>query len=212
MSLVLWFHPLASYCHKVLIALYEGAIPFTPRRLDLADPAERARLDALSPMSKMPVLVDGDAVIGESSIVIEYLATRYEGAAALLPAAHALEVRAQDRFFDLYVHDEMQAIVGDRLRAAEHKDAFGVAQAHAALRRAYSVIDARMSTRTWAAADTFTMADCAAAPALFYANECEPWGDACPHLAAYFARLRARPSYARVLAEAEPFMSSFPRG
>ena len=207
MSLVLWFHPLASYCHKVLIALYEAEIPFTPRRLDLADPSERTRLDALVPMSKMPVLVDGDDVIGESSIIIEHLAMRYH--AALLPAAHALEVRAQDRFFDLYVHEKMQAIVGDRLRAPEHKDPFGVAQAHAALQRAYAAIDARMSTRTWAAGDSFTMADCAAAPALFYANEVEPFAQ--PHLVDYFARLRARPSYARVLAEAEPWMSNFPR-
>jgi len=210
MSLVLWFHPLASYCHKVLIALYEAAIPFTPHRLDLADPAVRAELEALAPMSKMPVLVDGDRVVAESSIIIEYLAMHH-GAAALLPNDReaALEVRAQDRFFDLYVHDEMQAIVGDRLRPADTRDPHGVEQARAALRHAYAVVDARMSTRTWAAGEAFTMADCAAAPALFFANEVERLEH--PHLVAYFDRLRARPSYARVLAEAQPFLHLFPR-
>ncbi len=215
MSLVLWFHPLASYCHKVLIALYDAEITFETRFLDLSDAAVRAELEALAPMSKMPVLVDRrrDRVVVESSIIIEYLAMHEPGAARLLPGDReaALEVRAQDRFFDVYVHEKMQSIVGDRLRKPEERDAYGVAQAHAALRKAYAVIDARMATREWAAGDGFGMADCAAAPALFYANEVEPFGAGYPNVAAYFARLRARPSYARVLAEAEPWMSSFPR-
>ncbi len=212
MSLTLYFHPLASYCHKVLVGLYELDIPFTRHVVDLGDPAQRAALAALWPVAKFPVLRDEarDVTVAESSIVLEYVDG---GRGWLLPADAdaARECRTRDRFFDLYVHDPMQRIVADRLRPEAGRDAYGVAEAKAQLERAYAIADTWMQKGPWAIGEAFTMADCAAAPALFYANEVLPFGDRHPHLAAYFARLGERPSFARVLREAEPYLHMFPR-
>jgi glutathione S-transferase len=215
MSLELYFHPLASFCHKVLIALYESDTPFEPHHLDLGDPAVRDELRALSPMGKMPVLRDHarGEVIAESTIIIEYLALYYPGAVALVPTdpSAALDARSEERFYDLYVHGAMQTIVLDRLRPPAQRDPLGVERAHALLQDAYAVLEQRMAGRTWATGDAFSLADCAAAPSLFYANEVAPFLATHPRLAAYFDRLRARPSYARVLDEARPWMQNFPR-
>lgn len=213
--LTLHSHPFASYCWKVLVALYENDTPFEAVLVDLGDPAARAAFLQLNPLGKMPVLHDGarDRIVTESSIVIEYLALHYPGPVSLLPGdpERMLEVRAQDRFFDLHVHEPMQAIVADRLRPADRRDPLGVQQARDRLRLAYRLVDARMAARTWAAGDDFSLADCAAAPALYYANEVEPLGDLHPNTAAYLARLLVRPSFARVRAEAAPFQHLFPR-
>ena len=214
MSLKLYMHPLSSYCHKVLIALYENGTAFERQIVDLGDPAQREAFRGLWPLAKFPVLRDEarDLTIPESSIIIEYLAQQYPGAVTLLPAdpAQARETRLRDRFFDLHVHDHLQKIVGDRLRPAESRDALGVALAHEKLDLAYDLLDALMATRSWAAGETFGMADCAAAPALFYAGKLHPFGGDRPHLSAYFDRLRQRASYARVLSEAQPYMHMFP--
>ena len=207
-------HPLSSSCHKVLIALYENGTAFERQIGDLGDPAQREAFRGLWPLAKFPVLRDEarDLTIPESSIIIEYLAQQYPGAVTLLPAdpAQARETRLRDRFFDLHVHDHLQKIVGDRLRPAESRDALGVALAHEKLDLAYDLLDALMATRSWAAGETFGMADCAAAPALFYAGKLHPFGGDRPHLSAYFDRLRQRASYARVLSEAQPYMHMFP--
>jgi glutathione S-transferase len=213
MSLTLHFHPLASYCQKVLIALYENGTPFTTELVDLGNPQSAAAFRRLWPVGKMPVLRDSarDRTVPESSIIIEYLAQHYPGGTALIPADPdlALRTRLADRFYDLYVHDPVQRIVGDRLRPADKKDPFGVAAAEAALRNSYDLIDAEMAERTWAAGDGFTLADCAAAPPLFFANTLVPFADR-RNLAAYFERLSARPSVARTFKEAEPFLKFFP--
>ncbi len=215
MALELYFHPLASFCHKVLIALYENGTAFEPVLVDLGNPREREALAKLWAPAKFPVLRDQarDRTVAESSIIIEYLAQHYPGGVALLPADPdaALRVRMQDRFFDLYVHHQMQKIVLDRLRPAEQRDALGVEQARRDLRLSYDMLEQEMRARTWAAGEQFTMADCAAAPALFYANEVQPFGESHPAVAAYLARLKARPSYARVLEEAQPYLKNFPR-
>lgn len=216
MSLTLYFHPLASYCWKVLIALYESETPFSTRQIDLADAEERAELERLWPVAKFPVLRD-DArrqVIPESTIIIEYLAVHYPGKARLLPADPdaARETRLRDRFYDNYVHDPMQRIVADRLRAKEHRDPLGVEQAHAKFELSYTMIDTEMATKTWAMGDTFTLADCAAAPALYYANRVHPFQTSHAHVARYLERLLERPSFARVLREAEPYFKLFPEG
>lgn len=212
--LELFYHPLASYCHKVLIGLYESATPFVPKQVDLLDDASRASFFALWPVGKMPVLRDGNTgrVIPETSIILEYLDVHYPGARRLLPEDPelALEARLWDRFFDLYVHAPMQRIVADRLRGEGERDAKGVGEARASLRAAYDVLESRRRDREWAVGDSFGFADCAAAPALFYASIVEPFGDSRPALAAYFERLVARPSYARVLAEARPYFELFP--
>jgi glutathione S-transferase len=213
--LTLYYHPFASYCWKVLIALYENDTPFTPVEVDLGDPEQRARLAELWPPALFPVLTDeaGGLVLPESSIIVEYLGAHHPGPFQAVPADpdRALEVRLWDRCFDSYVMTPMQAIVFDRLRPADAKDPFGVARARATLDMAYRMIDARMAHRTWAAGSDFSLADCAAAPSLHYAERVHPFGDLYPGLAAYLARLKARPSFARVLREAQPYEHLFPQ-
>jgi glutathione S-transferase len=212
MALTLLLHPLASYCHKVLIALYERDVPFVPQHVDLGDPASAAELLAAWPLGKIPVLCDGDRIVPETSVIVEYLDRRHPGAAPLVPTdpESALEARLWDRFFDLYVSTPMQKIVGDRLRPEAERDQRGVAEARATLRAAYDQLEARLATRTWAIGDAFSLADCAAAPALFYAECVEPFCGTHPSTARYFERLTGRPSVRRTLAEARPWFPLFP--
>ena len=209
MSLTLHFHPLSSFCMKVLIGLYELDVPFAKRIVDLSDEADRAALRKLWPVGKFPVLRDEarGVTVPETSVILEYI-----DRGRLIPTDPDLarECRLRDRFYDLYVHVQMQKIVGDRLRPEGKRDPYGVDQAKAQIEAAYAIADEWMVASPWAAGDTFTMADCAAAPALFYANKVVPFGDGRKHLAAYFARLTERPSFARVLREAEPYMAMFP--
>jgi len=215
MSFTLHFYPLASYCHKVLIALYENETPFAPNKVDLSNQGERAALVQLWPIGKFPGLCD-DArgeTVPESTVIIEYLDRHYPGATRLIPgdADFARRTRLRDRFYDLYVHEPMQKIVGDRLRPEGNKDPHGVEEARARLRTSYGMIDAEMAARKWAMGDEFSLADCAAAPALFFANEVMPFSEGHENVAAYLGRLKARPSYARVLKQAEPYFAMFPR-
>ena len=215
MPLTLYMHPLSSYCHKAMIALYENATPFAAVSVNLGDPDERAMLLKLWGVGKFPVLKD-DArgeVVPESSIIIEYLDRYHPGATRLIPEEGdaARRVRLTDRFYDLHIHNHMQKVVGDRLRPAGAKDPLGVEDARTRMRAAYDIAEREMASRPWAAGDDFSMADCAAAPALFYAAKVLPYADTHPHLAAYLERLKARPSYARVLKEAEPYLHMFPQ-
>lgn len=215
MSLALYYHPLASFCHKVLIALYENETPFEPRSVDLMDAEASREFFALWPVGKMPVLRDDarDRTVPETSIIIEYLDRYYPGSQPLLPADEAtlLDVRLWDRFFDLYVQVPMQAIVADRIRPeGVARDPYGVTKARENLKTAYPMIEKHMAGRQWAAGDAFSMADCAAAPALFYADIIEPFSAEYPNAAAYFERLLVRPSFARVLLEARPYFHMFP--
>ncbi len=215
MSLTLHFHPLSSFCHKALIALYENDTPFTPNIVNLQNEAERAALCKLWPIGKFPVLEDHarDWSVSESSIIIEYLDQHYPGGTRLVPADPDLarQTRFRDRFFDLYIHLPMQKIVGDRLRPADKKDAHGVEEARAQMTTALGMVDQEMAKNTWTMGERFTMADCAAAPALFYADKVMPFANKYPNVAAYLERLTARPSYARTLKEAEPYFKYFPK-
>jgi glutathione S-transferase len=213
MSLTLYFHPLSSYCQKVLVALYENGTQFTPQFVDLGDPEQRAELLGLWPVGKFPVLRDGDRIVPESSIIIEHLDRHHPGQSRLIPedAELAGETRLRDRFFDLYVQEPMQKLVGDRRRPAENRDPFGVEQARSRLRTAYEMLERDMAGRVWATGETFTMADCAAAPALYYADLVLPFREAHPGVAAYFERLMQRPSFARAAREADPYRHLFPR-
>jgi glutathione S-transferase len=213
MALKLHMHPLASYCHKALIAFYERDVPFEACFLNLGDAQARADFLARWPMGKMPLLEDEarGVLLPESSIIIEYLDRHYPGPRMIPQDADlGLEVRLQDRFFDQYVHAPMQAITGDLLRE-DARDPFGVEQAKDRLRGAYDMIETRMAGRTWMVGETFTLADCSAAPALFYANGRVPFGPGRPHAAAYLERLKQRPSYARALKEAEPYFHMVPQ-
>ena len=215
MALELHSHPFASFCQKVLIALYENETPFEAHLVDLGNEKSRAAFYALWPVGKMPLLRDTarSRIVVETSIIIEYLAQFYPGKAQLLPADAelALETRLQDRFYDLYVSEPMQKIVGDRLRPQDQRDAFGVTAARTQLRTSYAIIEKQMASRTWAAGEAFTMADCSAAPALFYSAWVEPFAEGFPNVARYFDRLQERPSFARVVEQAKSFRHFFPQ-
>jgi glutathione S-transferase len=212
MTLRLFYHPLSSYCWKVLIALHENGTPFDGVVLDNAETA--AQWQALWPIARFPLLCDDarDAPVAEASIIIEYLGLHYPGSFAPIPADPdlAIEARLMDRLFDNYVMTPMQAFVADRIRPDGTGDAHGVAQARAMLGKAYALLEERIAGRTWAAGEALTLADCAALPALFYADKVVPFRASHPVLAAYLARLEARPSVARVLAEKEPVWAMFP--
>jgi glutathione S-transferase len=190
--------------------------PFEPVIVDLGNETERTAFLKLWPIGKFPVLRDDsrDRTIPESTVIIEYLQRYYPGKTQFIPAdtETAWQTRLSDRFYDLYVHDPMQKIVGDRLRPDGAKDPHGVEHARGRLETAYGMIEREMASRTWAVGDSFSLADCAAAPALFYANEVVPIGAGHGHVAAYLQRLKARPSYARALREAEPYFAMFPKG
>lgn len=213
MSLTLYFHPLSSFCQKALIALYENATPFTYRLLDQADPATFEQFAALWPLKKFPLLLDEGRAVVEATIIIEHLQIHHPGPVRLIPLEPdaALEARFVDRFFDNYVHTPMQSIVSNALRPENARDATGVANAHAALETAYQWVEERMDGRTWAAGE-FSLADCSAAPALFYADWVHPISEAYPGVRAYRQRLNARPSFARAIEEARPFRNYFPLG
>jgi glutathione S-transferase len=214
MALILWSHPFAAFCQKVLIALYETALPFEPRLVDFGDPASADAFRRLWPPARMPVLVDEDRklTLPESTVIIEHL-HRLAPSAQLIPddAAAALQTRLLDRVFDHYVAHPMQKIVTDRLRPTGKNDPFGVEEAREMLKTSLGMIDQDMASNRWATGDAFTMADCAAAPALFYADMVAPFRETHRHAAAYLDRLKQRPSYARVLKEAEPYFAMIPK-
>jgi glutathione S-transferase len=214
-SLTFHFHPLSSFCQKALISLYENDTPFTPQIVKLGEAASRAAFTKLWPIGKMPVLRDDarDRTVPEASVIIEYLALHYPGALRLVPADPELawQARLSDRFYDLYINEVVGKIVTDRLRPADKHDVQGVEQARVLLATALGMVEREMAARHWAMGDVFTLADCAAAPALFYANLVMPFGESHKKAAAYLARLQTRPSYARAAREAEPYLALFPR-
>ncbi|WP_244817903.1 glutathione S-transferase family protein [Caballeronia sp. Lep1P3] len=214
MSLILYAHPFSSYCQKVLTALYENATPFTLRPLTFETPEPMQELAELWPMKRFPVLLDHGRPVIESTIIIEYLSLFHPGPVLLIPVdpRAALEARWMDRFFDNYVSTPQQKIVFDAMRAENERDPRGVADAGAMLATSYAYLDRVMASREWAAGDAFTLADCAAAPFLFYADWTHRIGDAFTNVIAYRERLLARPSFARAVDEARPYRRLFPLG
>jgi len=212
MTLTLYYHPLSSFCWKTLIALYEAEIPFEPRLVNLGDPADRAAFQTVWPLAKFPVLRDdvADQTVPESSVILDYLVRTHLSAARLIPADpdQAMRTRLLDRLIDSYIHLPFQQIVSERLRPEGQHDPYGVERNRDAVRAGYDLI-APMIAGPWAMGEAFTAADCAALPALFYADYAVKLAD-WPGLYAYLGRLKARPSIARVLAEAEPFFQYFP--
>jgi glutathione S-transferase len=213
MSLTLYYHPLSSFCHKALIGLYELDVPFEKYLVAAGDEAANAALRALWPIGKFPVIRDEarGQTIPESTILLEYLDRFCVPEPRLIPTdpERALECRLRDRFYDLYIHMPMQTLVGYHLRPEDQRDPLGAAHARKQIETAYAIANEQLREGEWAMGDAFTLVDCAAAPALFYANKVVPFAGY-PHLVSYFARLCARPSYARVLEEAKPYMHLFP--
>lgn len=215
MSLTLYYHPLSSFCMKVLVALYENDTSFTPQIVDLRDKAQRADFLKIWPLGKFPVLRDEtrNRIIPETSVIIAYLDRHYPGRTRFIPddADVASQMNVYDRVFDNDVNQNMQRVVFDRLRPADNRDPYGVDQAKANLRTTLDLIERDVAGRTWIMGDDFTMADCAAAPALFYADRIIPLKDGHPNVAAYLGRLMRRPSFLRVLREAKPYLDMFPK-
>lgn len=215
-TLTLYYHPLSSYCHKLLIAIDELGVAVDLQTINPGDPAERAAHIARWPTGKIPLLMDHGRPVPESSIMIEHLQQHHAAPGRRLipdPADDpdaALDVRLWDRLFDQYVMTPMQALTADRLRPEAERDARGVAEAREALQSAYAFIDRHLQGRTWASGDNFSLADCAAAPALFYAIAYQPLAASQVHLTAYFERLMARPSVARTVDQARPWLAYFP--
>lgn len=206
----LYYFPLSSYSQKVLMALYEKGVEFTPELVMVGDPAVKEAYRKVNPFGKIPTLVlDDGHVIPESSIIIEYLEGHHgDSGTRLIPAETdaARQARFMDRFFDLYINDTMQKIFFDGRKPEAERDPRGVAAAKATMDIAYAMGDKIMGSRTWGAGEEFTMADCAAAPALAYARMVYPFNEH-KNLVAYTERLLARPSFARVLKEAEPYLA-----
>jgi glutathione S-transferase len=214
MALHLYFHPFSSYCQKALVALYENAVPFEPHLLDGPDSPASRELATLWPMKRFPVLADGDKTVIEATCIIEYVGLHRPGRVRLIPddPKAALETRFMDRFFDNYVATPQQKVVFDALRPEQSRDPYGVRQAREMLETSYAWLDKVMATREWAAGDRFSLADCAAAPFLFYADWTHPIGAAHPNVTAYRQRLLQRPSFARAVDEARPYRAFFPLG
>lgn len=214
MSLALYGHPFSSYTQKVLIALYENTLPFEFRCLGPDTPQHTAEWLRRWPLGKFPLLVDGERSVVETTIIIEYLQLARPGPVRLLPADSmaALDVRFLDRFFDLHVMQWVQHAVNGALTGDPVNREEGLALAARKLELAYAWLEERLAGRAWAAGDDFTLADCAAAPALFYADWTQRIAETRPVLRAYRARLLARPSFARAVNEAREFRPLFPLG
>ena len=211
--LKLYYHPFASFCHKALIGLYEKDLAFQPVFIDLGNAEHRARLASVWPMMKFPVLRDEAAVriIPESSLIIEYLDEIAPDRARMIPEdpKAALQARLWDRFFDNFIAVNVTKVVVDCFRAEGDNDPTGVAQAKAAIAQALELFEREVAGREWAIGNQFSLADCSAAPALFYGGTIVPL-DGFPHVKAYYERLLARPSFARVVEEARPYRDLFP--
>lgn len=210
--LTLHYHPLSSCCWKLLIALAENGSPFDARMVNLGDPAERMAYTALWPTAKIPLLVDGGRVVPETSLQIEYLDHHHPGRQRLLPEDFdaRLDVRLWDRVFDLYVMTPMQRYIAEQLRPEPERDARDQATYADALGQAYELVESRLGDGPWAAGEHFSMADCAAAPALFYAAIVRPFPASHRRLNAYFERLLARPSVWATIVQARPWFQYYP--
>jgi glutathione S-transferase len=210
MSLTLYYHPLSSYCHKALVALYELGTPFDARVIDLDSDGDRALLGEHWPLCRFPVIHDSrrGRSVPESSTIIEYLDQHYPGPKRLIPAdaERALDVRLWDRVFDNYVHTPMQQIVANRFMQT-HSD---MSAQRSLLHQTYRVIDTQLGSSAWVAGDDFSLADCAAAPALFYASTLEPLPSELRNLCTYFERLVQHESVRRTLEQARPYFQFYP--
>lgn len=213
MTLALYAHPFSSYCQKVLIALWADGTEFEYRLLEQDHPENMAEVKRRWPFGQFPLLVDDGETVVETTCIIEHLQARHPGPNRWIPDGETgRRVRFLDRFFDLYVMNNMSRPVFDAIRPEGSRDPYGVEQAMAGLRTAYDWLEANLGGGPWAAGEAFTLADCAAAPALFYADWVEAIGSARPRLAAYRARLLAHPTVARAVEEARSYRDYFPLG
>jgi glutathione S-transferase len=212
-SLQLFAHPFSSYSQTVLIALWADGTAFDYRMLDQDHPENMEELRRHSPFALFPVLLDDGKPVIETTVIIEHLQAHHPGPNRWIPDGElGRRVRLLDRFFDLHVMSNMQVPVFDKLRPEGTHDDYGVARARERLHVAYDWLEANLDDGPWAAGEAFTLADCAAAPSLFYADWVEQIGPSRPKLAAYRARLLAHPIVARAVDEGRPYRAFFPLG
>jgi glutathione S-transferase len=211
-SMKLYFHPVSSFSQKTLVAFHEKGVAFEPVIINLMDPKDREAYRQVNPLNKVPFLrvEDKKLELAESSIIIEYIDRKFPGGTKLIPDDfdQALQVRKLDRYFDNYINEPMAKILFDGFRPEGKNDPYGVQQARDRLTSTYALLDKELAGRTWAAGDAFSMADCAASPALFYSRMMQPFEEH-KNLSAYFGRLMERPAFQRVVKEAEPFLAMF---
>jgi glutathione S-transferase len=211
-SLELFGHPFSSYTQKVLIALWANETPFQYRVLESDYPENFEALKRHSPFGLFPLLLDGGQPVIESTPIIEHLQAHHPGRNEWIPNGEAgRRVRLLDRFFDLHVMSNMQVPVADKLRPEGMQDAFGVKRARVRLHTAYDWLEGEIG-EPFATGEQFTLADCAAAPSLFYADWIEEIGEKRPRLRAYRSRLLEHPAVARAVEEGRPYRSYFPLG
>jgi glutathione S-transferase len=210
----LFAHPFSSYCQKVLVAIYENGTDFDYRMLSPQEAGTVEEWQSIWPIKRFPVLKDGENAVMEATIIIEYLMLNYPGSVRLIPEnpQAALRTRMMDRFFDNYIMTPMQKVVFNQIRPEADRDPYGVTEAKAMLDDAYGWLDGVVAKTEWAAGDTFTLADCAACPSLFYADWVHPIAEQFPNVRAYRTRLLARPSFARAVDEGRPYRAFFPLG
>ena len=204
----LYYFPLSTYSQKALIALFEKHAEFESEEVKLFDEAERERYRKIYPLGRIPLLVlDDGHMIPESSIIIEYLDAHFEDGPRLIPsgAEAARQTRFHDRMMDLYVNDSIATLLFQSWKPEAARDQELIDRSRFRAGVMYDFMEQRLDGRTWLMGEDFTMADCAAGPALLYAGDLFPFADR-PRIAAYWERLRTRPSYARVLEEAEPHL------
>jgi glutathione S-transferase len=213
-SMQLYGPPYSSYTQKALIALYENATAFAFQMLAPEEPEIHAEFARRWPIRRFPILVDGERQVMEATTIIEYLHIHRPGPSRLIPddADEAVQVRMLDRFFDNYIRASVQKIVFNQIRPQADRDPYGVAEAHRMLEKAYAWLDRHVADREWAAGDTFSLADCAAAPALFYADWVHEIDRRFANVRGYRGRLLARRSFARCVEEARPYRPLFPLG
>jgi glutathione S-transferase len=214
MKPVLYAHPFSSYSQKALIALYENGTDFEFRMLSPEEPENLADWESRWPVKRFPILLDQGREILEATIVIEYLDVHYPGPVRMIPENPdtAIDVRMMDRFFDNYISTPQQKVVFNALRPEVDRDPYGVNESREMLERAYTWLDKRMQGRQWASGDSFSLADCAAAPSLFYADWTHRIDAKFADVIAYRQRLLARPSVARAVDEARQYRPYFPLG
>jgi glutathione S-transferase len=205
-AMKLYYNPLSTYSQKVMIAFHEKGIAYQPEIVDLMSPEGRAAYEKVNPIGKVPFLKPSeDWMVPESTSIIEYLEDTFPDSPRLIPVAGgeaARQVRFMDRMADLYLNDPVVELLFQKF-GLRKQDEERAARSRKFIAISYEHFNRRLGTQTWICAENFSMADCAAIPALFYAQVVAPF-DSHPNVVAYWRRAQQRPSYVKVKAEFEP--------
>lgn len=204
----LYYHPISTYSQKVLIALYEKGLEFEAETVQLMDPEDRASYLEVYPMGKIPCLIDDGNMIPESSIIIEYIDDMADPKLIKGDAAQTRKIRFKDRMFDLYLNNNVATLLFQSLKTQADQDQELIEKARFQINTMYMFMEHEFGNQDYANGNEFLMGDCAAAPALNYAQKTAPF-DEHKNICAYWDRLTARPSVQRMQQEAAPAIAAF---